>query len=234
MNPAVHSEKQYLIVYDADRIPEPDAAMFSAEFWRSSNAVVGEAAGRGNTLLLETGFGPAVLRHYRRGGWPAKLSEDRYLFTGIRRSRPYREFHLLRKLTALNLPVPAPLAAFIDNAFLSYRGALLMERIEGVRPLASMLGDSDCQWGQVGACIARFHKAGVNHADLNANNILVNSDAESVFLVDFDRCTLTEGHAVDGRRNLERLKRSLKKLWPTDGDHELEACWQSLLDGYRV
>ncbi|NIQ10950.1 3-deoxy-D-manno-octulosonic acid kinase, partial [candidate division KSB1 bacterium] len=41
-------------------------------------------------------------------------------------------------------------------------------------------------WLQVGACISRFHRRGVHHADLNAHNILVTGSA-AVYLLDFDR-----------------------------------------------
>jgi 3-deoxy-D-manno-octulosonic acid kinase len=236
MNPAVHSENHQLIVYDADRIPEPDASLFSSNHWQKEDAITGKASGRGTTLLLDTKFGPAVLRHYRRGGWPAKFSKDRYLFTGIGRSRPYREFHLLRKMTALGLPVPAPLAALIENSILTYRGSLLMEQIMDVSSFAARLPDLDdsaAEWPVIGKCIRRFHQAGVSHADLNAHNIQINSDSKKVFLVDFDRCTLTPGSVIAGRSNLARLKRSLAKLWSPNNRSSQEACWQALLDGYH-
>ena len=63
---------------------------------------------------------------------------------------------------------------------------------------------------EVGAAIGRFHGAGICHADLNANNILVDRDG-GVWLVDFDRA---RHRAPGGWRNsrLRRLKRSLEKL----------------------
>ena len=85
----------------------------------------------------------------------------------------------------------------------------------------------------MGACIHKFHRAGVSHADLNARNLLLNRSSGKVYLVDFDRCTMNPGTLVDGKSNLARLKRSLLKLWPRDNLGSLQACWQALLGGYH-
>ena len=236
MNLGTHTQNRHVIVYDADRIPEPQLRLMDPAYWEGKGAVSGQAAGRGNTLLLETPFGPAVLRRYLRGGWPARISRDRYLYSGLHRSRPIREFNILRQLAEKGLPCPVPLAASCDRGLISYRGALLMEEIRDVAPLVDFLGSAQsgaALWADVGACIHAFHQAGVHHADLNARNLLVNRSTGEVFLVDFDRCTLNPGIVVDGKSNLARLKRSLSKLWPWNDPDTLQACWQALLDGYH-
>jgi 3-deoxy-D-manno-octulosonic acid kinase len=215
----------------------PDASLFDPAKWMKNGAVTGTASGRGSTFFLNTDFGPAALRLYKRGGWPAKLSEDRYFYTGIERSRPYREFHLLRKMSEAGLPVPAPIAVLIDNSMLTYRGALLLDQIENVTPLSDSLGivpaNSDI-WANTGTCIRKFHEAGVDHVDLNASNLLIDARVNKVFLVDFDRCTYTPGNPVNGESNLARLKRSFAKLWPDNGQVSLDDCWQALLNAYHV
>jgi 3-deoxy-D-manno-octulosonic acid kinase len=194
------------------------------------------APGRGTTLFIDAPFGPGALRRYLRGGWPARISRDRYVFTGYRRTRPLREFELLRDMEQLGLPAPRPVAACCERSGLLYRGALLTHVIPGVEPLADCLraGLSSEQWRAIGACIARFHAAGVRHADLNARNILLRQPDGAVFLVDFDRGRYTPGRAVDGRRNLARLLRSLKKLWPRESVAGIKDRWNCLLEGYRV
>lgn len=237
MNPVIHSENRQSIVYDADRIPEPELRLLDPEYWQETGAVQGHARGRGTALLLQTPFGPAVLRTYLRGGWPARFSKDRYVYTGLAKSRPFLEFSVLAKLAARGLPVPNPLAARCDRGLFSYRGALLMERIPDVKPLTELLGRAETGspvWGATGACIRRFHDAGVHHADLNANNLLIAEQGTKVYLVDFDRCTVTPEKMIDGRSNLARLKRSLLKLWPAETASTLEASWQALLDGYHA
>jgi 3-deoxy-D-manno-octulosonic acid kinase len=229
VNPLSYKQKSLVIVYDADRLDQPPTpGLFLRDHWEHQGAVVGQAKGRGNALLLETSFGPAVLRQYLRGGWPAHVSDDRYLFTGFDRSRPVREFHMLVRLCGLRLPVPAPIAAqcLQDGPF--YRGWLLMDRIVDAMTVADLLDRAP--WRDVGAALARFHAAGVVHADLNARNILA-GPAAAVHLVDFDRARISPGNRAAFRSNLNRLKRSLEKLWP---DRAARAAgWEALMTGYR-
>lgn len=227
-----HKQDSQVIVYDADRIQQPGPELFDPAHWEQQAALAGHAAGRGSALLLQTEFGPAVLRQYLRGGWPARFSRDRYLFLGYARSRPLAEFRTLAALAALRLPAPAPLAALCDRHGLFYRGWLLMERILHATPLADLLGgqvDDAGLWRRCGETIRRFHEAGVVHADLNARNILVGSD---IHLVDFDRARIRPGDRAAFRGNLARLKRSVEKLWPPAARGRLAECWSGLLAGY--
>jgi len=230
-----YRQETLAIVYDADRLDQPDPAVFDRAYWEDRGMVVGQARGRGSALLLETPYGPAVLRQYLRGGWPAHVSDDRYLFTGFERSRPLREFDMLAQLSAMELPVPAPLAALCQREGPFYRGWLLMERIMGVETLAELLGSrsgDEAFWRRTGAEIRRFHAAGVVHADLNARNILV-GEGDAVHLVDFDRARISVCNSTAFEANLKRLKRSLDKLWPSALVERLPVCWASFLQGYR-
>jgi len=229
-----HSQESQVIVYDADRIQQPGPELFDPAHWERRAAVAGRAVGRGRTLLLETEYGPAVLRQYLRGGWPARFSRDRYLFTGFERSRPLAEFRMLAGLSGAGMPVPAPLAALCVRQGLWYRGWLLMERILRAAPLADLIADradDSSLWRRCGDMIGRFHAAGVVHADLNARNILA-GQGPAVHLVDFDRARIAKGDAVAFRANLARLRRSLEKLWPYPLRARLDGCWSQLLEGY--
>jgi 3-deoxy-D-manno-octulosonic acid kinase len=208
--------------------------LFDPVYWERQGRLAGHAVGRGSALLLETDFGPAVLRQYLRGGWPARISHDRYLFTGFDRSRPLTEFQMLVTLSGMGLPVPRPLAALCQRHGLFYRGWLLMDRILRVQALADVIAErseSPELWRRAGETIARFHRAGVVHADLNARNILVAED-DVIHLVDFDRARFTAEGSAAFRANLKRLKRSLEKLWPPSVRGKLTACWADLLGGY--
>lgn len=229
-----HKQGSRFIVYDADRIQQPAPVLFDPGHWRRAGAVTGQAAGRGNALLLDAPFGPAVLREYLRGGWPARVSRDRYLFTGYRRSRPLAEFRMLANLTGRGLPVPAPLAALCERRGLWYRGWLLTGLIPRAVPLADRLaerGFEACLWRRTGRIIARFHDAGVVHADLNARNILI-GPGDAIYLVDFDRARFSAGNAGAYSANLARLRRSLEKLWPAGERGGLDDCWRELEAGY--
>src|SRR5690606_26182180 len=117
-----------------------------------------------------------VLRPYRRGGLVARLSEARYLWTGLERTRAFRELRLTADLHARGLPVPRPVAADVTRHGLTYSAALITVRLPGARALASLLenGEADDDLLQrVGATIRRFHDVGLDHVDLDARNLLV-------------------------------------------------------------
>jgi 3-deoxy-D-manno-octulosonic acid kinase len=228
-------KRHLAIVYDGETVEDPTPTLFDPDYWRQAEGLLGSAPGRGSALFLKTPFAPAVLRLYLRGGWAARFSHDRYFYTGYSRSRPFREFHLLAWMRQQGLPVPEPLAAMCEHKGILSRGALLTRTIPGVTALADLIesGIGSGRWRSIGACIARFHKLGVDHADLNARNVLLQEDPHSIFLVDFDRGRVKPGTSVNGRRNLARLRRSLEKWWPQERLSEFGACWDELLGGYH-
>lgn len=235
MKAHTHQQDSLVIVYDADCIDHPGVHLFDPDFWEQQGAVSGEAIGRGRVMFLETEFGPAVLRQYLRGGLPARFSRDRYLFSGFESSRPMLEFHLLEKVSAAGLPVPEPLAAMCLREDRYYTGWLMTRRLINVEPLVEVIGkrsEDPGFWRDVGSCIRRFHDFGLDHADLNARNILVGENG-SVHLVDLDRSRLRKNDHRAFRGNLKRLHRSLRKLWPKPLHGSLGSCWSSLLEGYE-
>ena len=234
MNTRIHKQDSLVIVYDADRIEQPGVHLFDPDHWRRQGGLVGEAKGRGSALLLDTPFGPAVLRRCLRGGQAARLSHDRYLFTGFNRSRPLAEFHMLEELSQAGLPVPQPLAAICRRSGLFYTGWLITRRIMDVLPLAELLAERDedlRMWQKTGYCVRRFHDHGVVHADLNARNILVGA-ADEIHLIDFDRARISNNDSSAFSANLKRLRRSLEKLWPERTRDRLDPCWSILMAAY--
>lgn len=192
------------------------------------------SGGRGSAWFIEAGTLSAVLRHFSRGGLPRHLIEKHYLFTGRQRVRSVAEFLLLHELAERGLPVPRPIACgYRLRGRLAYQAAILMERIPGARPLSDFARVEDRQvWQKAGACIRRFHDAGVYHADLNCMNILV---ADQVYLIDFDRGALEPkgaGRAPWKQKNLDRLLRSVNKCLADIDDADREVLWQELLTGY--
>jgi 3-deoxy-D-manno-octulosonic acid kinase len=229
-----YKKDSLVIVYDAEAIQHPDERLFDPEHWEARGGLEGKARGRGSALFLNADFAQAVLRRYLRGGQAARISRDRYLFTGYRRSRPVREFRLLATLHAAGLPVPAPLAALCRREGLFYTGWLMTRRIEGARTLADRLAEGAVDpavWQRVGACIRRFHDRGAVHADLNAHNILIGPES-TISLIDFDRGRISRGNRRAFKSNLKRLQRSLDKLWPTSERSRPEECWRLLRQGY--
>lgn len=184
-----------------------------------------DAGGRQAAWFVEGQGWQGVLRRYRRGGMIARISRDAYLWNGESRTRSFREYRLLAALRAQGLPVPAPLAAAYWRQGPIYRAAIVVERIPGVRPLAQAL--TEPLWQPVADAIVRMHRAGVWHADLNAFNILIGNDGR-VWLIDFDRCTQGALSERQRQANLDRLRRSLRKVTGEAGDR----FWMRLRDSY--
>ena len=156
----------------------------------------------------------AVLRHYLRGGWAPHVSRDRHLWRGADRMRSFAEFRLLRALlpsASCRCRGRSPRSTVRDGH--RYRAAILLERLDDVRSLAdraAVAGDG-APWEEAGRLIARFHRAGLDHADLNAHNLLFD-DAGNGWMIDLDRGAMRIPATRWRERNLARLKRSLLKL----------------------
>jgi 3-deoxy-D-manno-octulosonic acid kinase len=220
----------------------PDAveSMFDPQFWRARNELQEVTAGRGSAWFITSGGRQWALRHYRRGGFIARLSPDRYVWAGESRVRAFAEWRLLDLMRRRGLPVPRPVAARYIRTGLCYRCDLITERILDAQPLSSALAAgalAESAWRAAGAAVARLHQAGVDHADLNAHNILLEANG-AVSVIDFDRGRLrTPGGPLSAwaARNLRRLRRSLAKIsgaLPNGRYSERE--WQWFMAGYRA
>lgn len=222
------------MVFDPVRLPQAGPDLFDPASYRPPPQPVHDG-GRGAAWFVHGPFGEGVLRHSRRGGLVAHMVNDRYLYLGERRVRSFHEFRLLARLRELGLPVPAPLAAACWRAGAWYRAALLVERIPGTASLAQRLaaGVDAPDWEGVGRLLAAFHRAGVQHADLNAHNILVDAHGRH-YLIDFDRGRLRRPAPRWRKANLARLWRSLRKLRGTIDEGELAQRFERLRRAYAA
>jgi 3-deoxy-D-manno-octulosonic acid kinase len=224
------------MLYDASCLHHPDAAVFDSAHWQAQGALETTRGGRGTVAFIRTATGQRwVLRHYRRGGLIARLIQDRYLWTGEDNTRSFREWRLLRQLRAWGLPVPQPVAARYQRAGLFYRADLITAELPVRLTVAQALQAApvpSAMWQAVGACVGALHARGVQHADLNAHNVLL-GEGNAVYVLDFDRGRIRERGTWE-QSVLERMQRSLRKVTaglPSDrfGDEQ----WQALLAGVQ-
>ncbi|MCF6262090.1 MAG: 3-deoxy-D-manno-octulosonic acid kinase [Xanthomonadales bacterium] len=235
MKPTLITTGNARILYDASAMDAPETIQFDSEFWASADAVVRRPAGRGSAVVIRSPSGEAVLKRYFRGGLLAKFNRALYIFSGYENSRAFREFRLLERMQKMKLPVPQPLAALCERqAMVFSRMALMTQMLAATETLAEKLvlgAVSDDHWQAIGRVLSEFHNKGVYHADLNANNLLINTAGE-VFLIDFDKCRFKTPGPRWQNNNIQRLKRSLMKLFPA----ELfpASGWSILLDSYKI
>lgn len=222
------------ILFDRQYLRQAGVGLFSPAQWGDKARPVGDG-GRGGAWFVDAPFGHCVLRQYLRGGVAARFSRDGYLWQGADRTRSFAEFRLMRKLIEQKLPVPRPLAAFYMRTGMRYRAALLMERLEDVRSLAdrALVAGRGAPWEETGRLIARFHRAGLDHADLNAHNILFDAGGHG-WLIDFDRGVLRIPATRWRERNLKRLLRSLLKLRGERSREDVEKDFARLRRAYDL
>ena len=236
MQERTHKDADGEILFDAAESSQVEGDWFAPDYWRGRNALSAQAGGRGGVDIIDTPAGECVLRHYRRGGLIAALVRDRYLWTGAERTRPFREFRLLAEIERRGLPGPIVVAARYRLRNWFYTADLMTRRIKDASTLAEHLArgqlNADLAAG-VGTLVARFHHAGVWHADLNAHNVLVTTG--QLYLIDFDRGELRTPAVSWQQANLQRLRRSLIKLGAADDGVATfeETIWQPLLAAYQ-
>lgn len=236
------------ILYDASIIGDPTLQLFNGDYHTNSGAQQNKSTalheagpvsgvGRAKVTYFQYEGVPLVLKHYYRGGFVARLIKDRYLGLDIENTRAFREWRLLKKMYSMGLPVPDAIAAHVQKSLITYRADLITREIENCKTLADYL--SACSmpaslWMKIGACLRQFHQHDIFHADLNARNILI-TDAEDIYLIDFDNSYIRAGTTAWKMANLARLQRSLLKFEKKPGDFNFnEKDWTALLEGYKA
>jgi 3-deoxy-D-manno-octulosonic acid kinase len=187
---------------------------FKPQFWIARNAVIARHTGRGAVIGFESDGRRYLLRHYLRGGLAAAFSAERYLWLGEARTRSLTELKLTLRLHADALPVPRPVAVRYEQSGWGYTADIITDYLPDTRTLAACLDAGELPlpaWTAVGRIIRRFHDWGLDHADLNAHNILLRG-VDEVFLIDFDRARLRRTPGLWRDANLARLRRSLDAL----------------------
>ncbi|CAH1543696.1 3-deoxy-D-manno-octulosonic acid kinase [Vibrio jasicida] len=229
-----YQENNTHVWYDESLVTEPIESLFDINYWRSCNAIVGSASGRGTTWFIKLQSTIVALRHYHRGGLFGKIVRDQYLFLGLERTRSYAELALLQKLRGAGVNVPRPIAAKVEQTSLFYRADLLSEKISEASDLVDKLQVerlSSDDYQKIGLEIRKMHDVGVNHTDLNIHNILLDSEGK-VWIIDFDKCKQQSGSQWK-ERNLDRLLRSFRKELGKREIHWSEGDFESLMLGYN-
>ncbi len=224
------------ILQDENTTEKLEQYHFDATYWQDKPGYRVVKGGRGGSVRIDINGQAAILRQYRRGGLINKISANQYIWLGKHRSRPWREWCLLRDAKEAGLPVAKPLGACIWKTALVYRAAIITAYLENTETLADFLMHSildQTLWYQLGLLIKKMQTLGFRHTDLNANNLLIDQDSK-FFIIDFDK-----GRRMKRLDNwqwsaLYRLQRSLNKIDKRKSLRYREDDWQALMDGYQA
>jgi 3-deoxy-D-manno-octulosonic acid kinase len=231
----------HIHVWQDDAIPHRFGEQdFDPNYWHEHGRGHAIDGGRGGSSRMTIDGQDFILRRYLRGGLVQHVVSDRYLWTGLTATRPAREQQVIEHALHSGLPVPAVAAWLVIRRGFSYQAAIISRFIPHQATLAGMLAQQALAtdiWEVLGGLIRRMHDEGIDHADLNANNILIDK-AGDFYLIDFDRARLRLAGGRWRQGNLDRLLRSLRKI---ANQHKLSGRvfhfsdddWQSLLAAYR-
>lgn len=239
------SSKSCRLLYNPKILQAASASILSEELLQQAQSIQSvTTGGRGQAWFIEMAGFSAVLRAYQRGGLVSRFNKQTYLGLSEEKSRAFKELRLLQWMSQRNLPVPHPIAAAVCRWPISimpmYRARILVETIPNTQTLDKLLTSNDpgeSVWQSIGMCIRRFHDEGIYHADLNANNILLNEKHE-VFLIDFDKSEHRVKHKKSDTwkaNNLQRLERSfLKQKALHEHYHFSQQDWKTLMSAYKI
>ncbi|MGD2167595.1 MAG: 3-deoxy-D-manno-octulosonic acid kinase [Gammaproteobacteria bacterium] len=207
---------------------------FDRAAWEARGARRHTSTGRAPVLICEMPTESWVLRHYSRGGLVARLVEDHYVWRGLEATRAWRELDILKRLQAWQLPAPQPVAALVSRSALAYQADIITVYIPDTQTLSALARSDPAPqrlWMRIGEMLGAFHARGVDHPDITAHNILVDSQ-ERTYLVDFDNAVIRPRGNWQ-RRGIARFQRSLRKVAMETGGAFSPAEWQAVIAGYE-
>lgn len=158
------------------------------------------------------GFDKAVVKSYFRGGIVRHFVKRHYFRWG--KLRCEAEYDMLKRLRALGVNVPKPLAyAFQGSLF--YKAWLITKEIDSPQSLfdLSLKNEPDLPdlLGSLACQVALLIEHKIRHIDLHPGNVLVDRSGK-VYLVDFDKAGVYRGSRSGlGKRYIERWNRAVRK-----------------------
>lgn len=182
----------------------------------SSKQLISLTRGRNGVFLFQLGDRmQALFKLYSHGGIFCNIFSNSLLFT----NRFLHEFNLYINILKNNLPVPEYLGGFWIKKYGLYKCGIITKYIPSATTLEEFLNSDSFPLSkkqkilnQCGSIIRKMHDTGILHNDLQLRNILIDTDTNSIFLIDFDKAkSKTNLNNFYRSQNLLRLKRSFIK-----------------------
>jgi 3-deoxy-D-manno-octulosonic acid kinase len=229
MNFAQHKSENVIYYFDQQIIDRIEG------FFVAAQEDVSQTLKRGGKSVFKHNDSNLIFKHYHRGGLVSKFSDDKYLWLGEGRVRAFQEFQLLKLLKEIGLPAPTPVAARAVRCGIFYQCDLVTKEIAGSKTLSNILLEKKLlseEWENIGLCVREFHDNNIYHADLNATNILLDSN-RNIYLIDFDKSEIRKDSEVWKQEVLARLRRSLTKFKKHNQSFSFtDQDWSYLINAY--
>lgn len=216
---------------------DPDAALrrSSVEFWTSGGRIPHPVVRVGEDLW--------VVKAYRRGGFFSRWNRSLY-WSG---KRFLREIAVCNRALRAGVPTVPPVALILRrNRCRLLRAWLITPFVANAIPLSRFFSASALPAGPgaavstsavfraAGETVYRMHGAGIDHHDLNVNNLMAHATGAAaplqVIVLDWDRARFRPRPSGFAYRNLLRLYRSGLKM--RVGLAQLAEPVRSFLRGY--
>ncbi|MCB0318760.1 MAG: hypothetical protein KDD56_08375 [Bdellovibrionales bacterium] len=144
----------------------------------------------GRSALIQgevPGLGKVVVKHYSRGGLLRRFIKDFYFRIG--KTRPEREYQLLKEVAQIGVLAPEPIAA-IKKGSLLYQGWLAMKELPSQLSLADYCLENDADieapMHELTKQIDLLINNKIFHIDLHPGNAIVDQLGK-VYVLDFDK-----------------------------------------------
>ncbi|MGQ0814714.1 MAG: lipopolysaccharide kinase InaA family protein [Gemmatimonadota bacterium] len=191
--------------------------------------------GRGAAYVIRPESEAWLVRHYRRGGAVAHVSNDRYARFGG--DRALHELRVSAAARARGIATPEVIAAIAYRSALFTRFDITVVFIDHARDVAQLLFEERSaghdEIARAASLIADMIRLGLVHADLNLKNVLVTPT--SAYIVDLDRCRLVDAAAPRSATKMKRrFLRSLEKWESQTGKIVADAHRRTLEAAFHV
>ena len=168
--------------------------------------------GRGEVYFIDCNNNKLVLKEYNRGGLIRYFTKNKYLYLGLKRTRPFKEFLMLKKMHELELPVPRPVSIKLSISGFYYTGKIITEEVLNTVNLKKIIISKKINnqiISNIISVLRNLIQNNIFHSDLNINNILID-ESLSIYIIDFDNSFFTKRKKLL-IKPLDRLIKSIRK-----------------------